>query len=227
MSDDGGGGKKDYWDKLKIISGILASILVPLAIGLTGHWVTSAYQKQESNLKDREFARKWIEISLDILRAKDEGDQKNLRAWAINVINHYVENDAIKISAELREDLETNKSNVPPPSITTQAQVQAMVPSDNQTRIDQVTAQESVALRHLIDKDITQAVAAMQVAYDAWPDFRTVDEMLKLMKKHAPDLTAPENPGWKALYREIAEKMDMRGIDPLTIETIKQQAQGN
>jgi hypothetical protein len=212
-------GTKDLWDKLGVIAGVLASVLVPLAIGLAGHWVTGAYQERESKLKDREFARKWIEISLDILRSSDTVDQKNLRAWAVNVINYYAENDAIKIPKELRTDLETGKSVVPAPSAPTEQQAGG--------RVGQVTALETAALQYALAKDIGQAIGTMQLAYEAWPEFRTVDETLKLLRRSQPNLTDADDPDWRTLYGQIVKSMDMRGVDPAVVDGLKQAAQAN
>jgi hypothetical protein len=218
MSNGTIGGGKDRWDKLGVIAGVLASVLVPLAIGLTGHWATSAYQQRESELKDREFARKWVEISLDILRSNDTKDEKNLRAWAINVINHYVEDESIKIPNELRTDLESGKSVVPAPSAPAE---------QSGGRVGQMTALETEALRHLLAKDIVQAIASMQLAYEAWPEFRTVDETLQLLRRSQPNLTDANDPDWKVLYSSIVKSMDVRGIDPAVVSGMKQEAQSN
>jgi hypothetical protein len=212
MSDGASAGGKDRWDKLGIVAGLLASVLVPLAIGATGHWVTSAYQQREADLKDREFARKWVEISLDILRSDETKDEKNLRAWAVNVINHYVEDEKIRIPEELRSDLESGKSAVPPPS------------EQSGGRIGQVTALETEALRHLLAKDIGRAIGSMQLAYEIWPEFRTVDETLQLLRKLQPNLADVNDPRWKDLYKTIVQSMDVRGVDPTVVSDIRKAA---
>ena len=208
-------GGKDRWDKLSVIAGLLASVLVPLAIGITGHWVTSAYQKREADLRDREFARKWVEISLDILRSDETKDAQNLRAWAVDVINHYVEDDSIRIPKELRADLETGKSAVPAPSAPAE---------QSGGRVGQVVALETEALRHLLAKDIARGIASMQLAHDAWPEFRTVSETLKLLRKSQPNLTDADDQDWKVLYKTIIQSMDVRGIDPTVVDGIRNAA---
>lgn len=212
MGDGANSGGKDRWDKLGVIAGLLASVLVPLAIGATGHWVTSAYQRREADLRDREFARKWVEISLDILRSEETKDAENLRAWAVDVINHYVEDEAIRIPEKLRTDLESGKSAVPAPSAPVE---------QSGGRVGQVVTLETEALRHLLAKDIAQAIATMQLAYEAWPEFRTVDETLKLLRKSEPNLTDADDPDWKVLYKAIIQSMDVRGVDPTVVDGIR------
>lgn len=216
---NGSPASKDHWDKLGVLAGFLASVLVPLAIGLAGHWATSAYQQRESVLKDREFARKWVEISLDILRSSDTEEEKNLRAWAVNVINYYAEDDSTKMSQDLRNDFESGKVAVPAPL--------ASVEQQGGGRAAQVTALETAALQHLLAKDIAQAIGTMQLAYETWPEFRTVDETLKLLRRSQPGLAGAEESDWNALYREIARSMDMRGIDPDVAAALRQAAQPN
>ena len=52
---------RDIWDKIPIISGLLATVAVPIAIGVAGSWYTAA-------TKDRELNKDWVQIGIDILR---------------------------------------------------------------------------------------------------------------------------------------------------------------
>jgi hypothetical protein len=94
---DSRGHEKDVWDKLSAISGLVAAILIPVAVSLIGNWFAESLHKREAKIKEREtaikeqeFTRKWVEISLEILRDPKSRDQTQLQKWAVNTLNHYV-----------------------------------------------------------------------------------------------------------------------------------------
>lgn len=85
------------WEKVKILSGIIASVLIPLIIGLTGHWYTNA-------IKERETEIRYVELAIGILREEPNEKTANLRDWAIRVINDF---SPISLSDEVKEELRT------------------------------------------------------------------------------------------------------------------------
>ena len=70
------------WERAKVISGILATILIPLLIGVTGHLVSTA-------LKERDIQLRYVELALGILREKPDPSTTELRSWAINIVNRF------------------------------------------------------------------------------------------------------------------------------------------
>lgn len=64
------------------MSGVVASIIIPLVIGLTGYWYNNA-------LKEREIQIRYVELAASILRDTPKESNKELRFWAARVIEHY------------------------------------------------------------------------------------------------------------------------------------------
>ena len=75
---------KDFWDKISTLSGVLAAVLVPLAIAVVGQEYSSAIKERELRLSDEDSKRQWVQLSLDILR--DPNSSTGLREWAIDVV---------------------------------------------------------------------------------------------------------------------------------------------
>ena len=86
--------KKDGWDKFQICINFSA-IVVIAGVGLFVN----------SSLKSREVNVKYVEMAVDILRAKPDESQKNLRGWAINLINTY---SKVPLPVEAQQELKTN-----------------------------------------------------------------------------------------------------------------------
>lgn len=72
---------KDIWEKGKIISGWIATIFIPLAIGIAGHWVSLSLKRQEADAKV-------MELSVQILTSKATGETNNkrIRRWAMSML---------------------------------------------------------------------------------------------------------------------------------------------
>ena len=77
---------------------ILASLLVPLMIALVGHWYTSA-------LKEKDIQSKYVEIAISILNSEPNESTRNLRKWAVDIINEY---SPKKMSEETQRELDKN-----------------------------------------------------------------------------------------------------------------------
>lgn len=73
---------KDQWDKLKVMSGLLASLLVPVVIAFVGNEYSSALKESENRLR-------YTELAIEILNEPPTGTNKNIRGWAIDVVNKY------------------------------------------------------------------------------------------------------------------------------------------
>jgi hypothetical protein len=89
---------RDGWDKFQIWSQFGINVVALIVIAVAGMVV-------DSTLKSREVNVKYVGMAVDILRAKPDPSQKNLRSWAINVINAY---SKIPLPLEAQEELKTN-----------------------------------------------------------------------------------------------------------------------
>jgi hypothetical protein len=83
------------WEKAKIVSVILATVVIPLAVALVGNWYSKA-------LKEREIQVRYVEIALEILSKEPTEKNTYLRQWAIDVIDFYSD---IKVPKEARDEL--------------------------------------------------------------------------------------------------------------------------
>lgn len=87
------------WQKLQIVSSLLASILVPLVIGLVGQSINSSIQEKELELR-------YIQLSLDILKEPPNKETSNLRDWAVKTLNHYsIRTSGIALGEAAEKDL--------------------------------------------------------------------------------------------------------------------------
>jgi hypothetical protein len=86
--------KKDGWDKFQVWINFIAVIVIA-SIGLI----------VDSTLKSREVNVKYVEMAVDILKTKPVESPKNLRMWAIDVVNKY---SKVPLSIEVQEELKTN-----------------------------------------------------------------------------------------------------------------------
>jgi hypothetical protein len=82
---------KDRWDKLEIITKILATLLVPVLVGIVGFYTNRAIKEKEQFQKDKEISQRYIEIAVGILNAKPTPENQSLRDWSIKTINMYSE----------------------------------------------------------------------------------------------------------------------------------------
>jgi hypothetical protein len=60
----------------------LAATALPIVIALVGHLYTRA-------LKEREVQARFVELALAILQQRPDSANRNLRGWAIKVVDHY------------------------------------------------------------------------------------------------------------------------------------------
>ncbi|MEM7207506.1 MAG: hypothetical protein AAF434_06765 [Pseudomonadota bacterium] len=81
------------WEKLKILSIAVSSIIIPIVIAIVGHMFSKASA-------ERELQGRFIELSVQILEQEPSEHTKNLRSWAVNVINQYSEVPIDEITKE-------------------------------------------------------------------------------------------------------------------------------
>lgn len=84
MRKDDGNALPLFWEKLRIIATVLATILIPIVIAVVSQSYTSA-------LKQNEIGVRYVELAIGILRVPPEESPERLRAWAIDVVNSYSE----------------------------------------------------------------------------------------------------------------------------------------
>ena len=70
------------WEKIKILSVVIATLTVPIVVAVLGN----SYSKEQ---KDKELGVRYVELAVEILRAAPSPDNKELRTWAISVVDHY------------------------------------------------------------------------------------------------------------------------------------------
>ncbi len=76
----------DGWQKLEVASKVVAAVMIPLAVAYLGNQVATANKQRESETK-------FVELATTIL-TKEPGtnqsaDSKNLRRWAVAVIDRF------------------------------------------------------------------------------------------------------------------------------------------
>ncbi len=70
------------WEKLKNISIAMSAIVIPVLVGIIGHEYTKAISEQE-------IQGKFVELGVRILEQEPSEHTRNLRGWAIKVLNNY------------------------------------------------------------------------------------------------------------------------------------------
>ena len=87
------------WRKLRVISGMLASIMIPIVIILIANVVNTT-------IKGNELSLSYVEMAADILSEKPAPGTENLRKWAIDVINNYSD---VQLSQKTQDELEAKE----------------------------------------------------------------------------------------------------------------------
>jgi hypothetical protein len=83
------------WEKAKILSVIVASVFIPLAVALSGNWYARS-------LKEKDTQARYIELAIGILMKEPTPENEQIRKWAIDTINHYSE---VPIQQPARQEL--------------------------------------------------------------------------------------------------------------------------
>jgi tetratricopeptide (TPR) repeat protein len=68
------------------------------------------------------------------------------------------------------------------------------------TAAEEVDWYQAGALRQLLDRQIDAAIATMTTAYNVWPDYGAVYEVLGELKQRQPALAGGDDAAWTALY---------------------------
>ena len=70
------------WEKLRILSSVIASVLVPVALAFVGHSYSNA-------TRDKEIEARFVDMAVDILAQPPVEGDSSLRKWAIRVVNTF------------------------------------------------------------------------------------------------------------------------------------------
>lgn len=87
--------QSNNWEKLKVISTTASIVIIPLVIAFLGN----LYSK---SIKEKEIQGRFVELSLQILKDKPSEENKNIRKWAVDVINEY---SGVKLEPDAKKDL--------------------------------------------------------------------------------------------------------------------------
>jgi hypothetical protein len=74
----------DGVERAKAVSGFIASVIIPLALAYVGNQYSTA-------LKESELQAQYVSMATDILADEPTADTKDLREWAIKIVNQYSE----------------------------------------------------------------------------------------------------------------------------------------
>jgi hypothetical protein len=84
------------WEKLKVVSLVTASLMIPLVVAYLGNAVSK-------DQKDKEIGVRYVELAVGILRTEPNPQTKSLREWAVSVIDHYSQ---VPLPKEARDELQ-------------------------------------------------------------------------------------------------------------------------
>jgi len=90
------------WKKAQVISGITASVLIPVVLGLVGFSINKS-------IEEKELALNYVQIAVGLLKDKSSPETSNLRTWAVNTLNHY---SHVKMSKEVQMNLIENQLKI-------------------------------------------------------------------------------------------------------------------
>lgn len=198
------------WEKkLTAISGLLASVLVPIALGLIGHFYSNAETNSQNAITQREQDREWVQIALDILR--DPETDRALKVWAVDIINS---RSHVKLEESAKNAVLDGGATIP-------------LPTDAPTtsaRVAEMGTIQSEGVAAALARDLPRAIKAYDTAYGFWPVFRNVDEIRSALKD-LRDSVQDDNPTeqqWKKLFDYLL-RMDLRGIDAALRRQLEQE----
>jgi hypothetical protein len=222
---------KDVWDKVSILSGLLASVLVPIVVAVVGDWYTTAIKDRETEISERDqkirqetFEREWVQLGLEILRDADTAP--NVRKWGVQIVSHYAQ---VPMEEDVKQALTAGA--VLPEASAVQLTTQQSVPQGDATvatatsRVRALDQLQSRGLDALLARDLDGAIAAYNEAYMLWPTFRNVDEIRRLLVNAETAARSANGPDWPAIYKAV-NKMDLRGLPPDARDRLSQAAGG-
>jgi len=96
------------WERLKILSGAVAAVVIPVVVAYVGNEYSTA-------LKERELQGRFVELAVDILREEPDKEHSELRKWAASVIDTY---SGVKLTDDARSELVESRALPMPRSAT-------------------------------------------------------------------------------------------------------------
>lgn len=70
------------WEKLKVLSGVIAALAIPVVLSIIANSFSSLQ-------KDMELGVRYVEMATQILQSEPKAETKALRSWAISVIDYH------------------------------------------------------------------------------------------------------------------------------------------
>jgi hypothetical protein len=74
--------QKDIWDKLSSIAGLIASVLIPIVVVVIGNEYSATIRYSENSVQ-------YTELAIKVLDNQPTEENRNLRLWAIDILNQY------------------------------------------------------------------------------------------------------------------------------------------
>jgi len=87
--------RRDIFAVFESVAKIIASVALPVVLLVLGNWYTESQ-------KDKDIGQKYVEIAVEILAADPTEETRQLRTWAVEVVNRYSE---IKMNTDLATEL--------------------------------------------------------------------------------------------------------------------------
>jgi hypothetical protein len=86
---------KESGGKLRAISGLLASVVIPIVVVFASSEYTSA-------VSEREMKTRYVELAVGILSSEPDEYSTGIRKWATDIVNSYSE---VSIPAQAKDEL--------------------------------------------------------------------------------------------------------------------------
>jgi hypothetical protein len=90
------------WERLKVASTVLGTVLIPLVIVFVSSEYTSA-------IKQNEIGQRYVELAVGILSKPPTESTMHTRAWAVDVVNQY---SGVEMRDKARQELITGQLEV-------------------------------------------------------------------------------------------------------------------
>ena len=87
--------EKDVWDKIQVVSSLVVSLGIPIAVVLIGSQYTANQAEQTNRIK-------YVELAVGILRSQPTPGHDPLRDWAVEVIKKHA---TVPIPKDAQEQL--------------------------------------------------------------------------------------------------------------------------
>lgn len=98
--------KESKSQKFQAITTGLSLLIIPVILGYYGNSIQESIQEKQllvqREINDNMLANKYIELATNILKEKPSKENRDLRKWAVEVINYY---SKVKLSQTTQENL--------------------------------------------------------------------------------------------------------------------------